>query len=209
LRDFDRSSSAPSAGWFLREGRQEDLSRLVELARGSFHADRLHVDANLPSDKADERFARWVATGLRDGDIVFCYDDAKGRTIGFYHVRVTMPGTVDLSLAAIDRAYQKLGIGLLMYQAVLVECRNRGFAVAETHVTVHNVDVLNLFATVGVSVPQPDAYLSPVQAMKATVYHGSVHLSDAELIDARDACPICLARGERHVLSWIFRTIPT
>lgn len=33
--------------------------------------------------------------------------------------------------------------------------------------------------------------------MKATIYHGSVHLSDAELIDAREACPICLARGER------------
>lgn len=142
-------------GMVLRDARPEDVSRLVELARGSFHADRLHVDANLPSEKADDRFAGWIANGLRDGDMVFCYDDAKGNTIGFYHVRVTTPRTVDLSLAAVDRAYQKLGIGLLMYQAVLVECRKRGFAVAETHLTLQNVDALNLFARLGFQFRNP------------------------------------------------------
>ena len=136
----------PADGMTLRDAREVDVPRLVELARRSFHADRLHVDANLPSDKADERFARWVINGVRDGDMVFCYDDAKGKTIGFYHVRPTASGTVDLSLAAIDHTYQKLGIGLLMYQAVLLECRNRGFSLAKTRVTVHNIDVLNLFA---------------------------------------------------------------
>jgi Sortase and related acyltransferases len=155
LSRFRSVVERPAGGMTLRDAREADMPRLVELARGSFRADRLHVDANLPSDKADERFVRWVINGVRDGDMVFCYDDARGKTIGFYHVRATASGTVDLSLAALDRAYQKLGIGLLMYQAVLLECRNRGFSLAETHVTVHNLDVLNLFARLGFQFRNP------------------------------------------------------
>jgi len=46
-----------------------------------------------------------------------------------------------------------------MYQAVLLECRNRGFSLAETHVTVHNLDVLNLFARLGFQFRNPSLTL--------------------------------------------------
>jgi GNAT superfamily N-acetyltransferase len=152
LEQFRPVIQRVGSGLRLRDAVPADMAGLTELARSAFLTDRLHVDPHLPKSKADERFARWVRRGFDEGDTVFVYEDApRGRTIGFFQVRAIGPDHlgVDLSLAAVDLRYQKSGFGLLMYQAVLEECRSRGYRRAETHITVNNMDVLNLFARLG------------------------------------------------------------
>lgn len=156
LERMQRVAPRVPAGLALREARAEDLPALEAMARGAFHADRFHLDPNLDPARAGERYARWVARGFAAGEPVFVYEDARrGRTIGFFHVRPTAPGTCDLSLAAVEPGARRLGLGSLMYQAVVEACRERGFRAAETHVTVQNLDVLNLFARLGFAFRAP------------------------------------------------------
>jgi ribosomal protein S18 acetylase RimI-like enzyme len=142
----------------LREATEDLRDRLVELSRTAFKADRFHVDPHLSAEKADQRFAEWVQLGMRDGEPVFVLEDtANSRLLGFFHVRPipSQPGAIDLSLAAIDPAYQKLGVGLIMYQMTIMKCRALGYTLAETHVTLSNLDVLNLFMRLGFSIRRP------------------------------------------------------
>ena len=44
-----------------------------------------------------------------------------------------------------DRPFQQSGLGALMYQAVLEECRSSGCQIASTRISINNLDVLNLF----------------------------------------------------------------
>ncbi len=137
-------------GILLRPAVAADLPQIMTIARGAFSVDRLHVDPNLPSEKADQRFAEWVERGFDAGEMVFAYEDQKaGQLIGFYHVRATSPTAIDLSLAAVDRPFQQSGLGALMYQAVLEECRSHGYQFASTRISINNLDVLNLFARLG------------------------------------------------------------
>jgi GNAT superfamily N-acetyltransferase len=139
------------AGLRLRRAAAADLPQLVRIGGAAFRADRFHLDPHLPDDKADARYAGWVARGLRDGDDVFLYEDtASGAVVGFFHTRIAAD-RVDLSLAAIEPAHQRLGIGLLLYQDVLLECRARGCAIAESRIAAGNLGVLNLFVRLGFS----------------------------------------------------------
>lgn len=144
------------AGLRLRPAVEADEPALESLARSAFEADRFHQDPHLPRDRADERFAQWIRRGMAAGDPVFVFEDGR-EIFGFYHVQETPPGSrsVRLSLAAMAAGRRKLGFGALMYQAVLLECRARGFAVAWTHVSAANLDVLNLFARLGFAVRNP------------------------------------------------------
>ena len=140
----------------LRDATADDLPLLCEMAREAFHADRFHLDPHLDTDKAGERYENWVRRGFEAGEPVFVYEDTRRKkTIGFFHVRETEPGVVDLSLAAVDPASRRLGLGSLMYQEVVQACRDRGFRTAITHITVNNTDVFNLFASLGFSFQEP------------------------------------------------------
>ena len=121
-----------------------------------------YAGKDLMSQAADDLTAffgpSWLDRAMQAAEPVFVYEDsAKKNILGFYHLRENAghPKSVYLSLAAIDVAYQKLGFGLLLYQTVLLECRNRGYAAAETHISVNNLDVLNVFARLGCSFRNP------------------------------------------------------
>ena len=140
----------------LRDARAEDLDVLGPMAREAFHADRFHLDPHLSTEAAGARYEAWVRRGFEAGEPVFVFEDTRrSRTIGFFHVRETEPGVVDLSLAAVDPASRRLGLGSLMYQEVVQACRERGFRTAITHITVHNTDVFNLFARLGFAFRDP------------------------------------------------------
>ena len=140
----------------LRDVRPEDLDGLSTIARDAFHADRFHLDPHLDSTAAGARYEAWLRRGVAAGEPVFVFEDTRRkRTIGFFHVRETEPGVVDLSLAAVDPASRRLGLGSLMYQQVVHACRERGYRTAITHITVHNTDVMNLFAQLGFTFRDP------------------------------------------------------
>jgi L-amino acid N-acyltransferase YncA len=142
----------------LRQARPEDLPALVRMAQHAFRKDRFHADPNLSQASADRRFEAWVRRGLQAQDPVFIVE-ARGSSgaLGFFHVREATGAqkTVDLSLAAVDPSYQKTGLGVLLYQMVLLECGTKGFEFAESRVSVANGDVLNLFTRLGFSLRNP------------------------------------------------------
>jgi L-amino acid N-acyltransferase YncA len=142
----------------LRSARPEDLPALVRMAQHAFQKDRFHADPNLSQARADQRFEDWVRRGMQAQEPVFIVQErGSSGTLGFFHVRATTgaPKTVDLSLAALDPSCQKTGLGVLLYQMVLLECGARGFEFAESRVSVANGDVTNLFMRLGFSLRNP------------------------------------------------------
>jgi ribosomal protein S18 acetylase RimI-like enzyme len=140
----------------LRPAGEHDLPAIVELGGNAFRLDRFHLDPYLPSERADERFRQWVRRGFAAGEPVFVYEDVRRPALlGFFHVRAGEQQSVDLSLAAVQPAYRAAGIGVLMYQAVLAECRARGYRSAFTRVSVANLDVLNTFIRLGFTARRP------------------------------------------------------
>ena len=150
LTRFARLVANAPRGWRLRPAGPEDAPLLTALAATSFKADRYHQDPQIDSARADQRYASWVEDGLRRGERIYVYENAeKGDVGGFFHVRATDEKTVDLSLAALSPAHQRIGLGFLLYQEVLLDCQRAGYSVATTRISVANVDVLNLFARLG------------------------------------------------------------
>jgi L-amino acid N-acyltransferase YncA len=142
----------------LRHARPEDLPALVRMAQHAFRKDRFHADPNLSQANADRRFEAWVRRGMQAQDPVFIVEEqGSSGVLGFFHIREATGAqkTVDLSLAAVDPSYHKTGLGVLMYQMVLLECGTKGFKFAESRVSVANGDVLNLFTRLGFSLRNP------------------------------------------------------
>ncbi len=145
-------SASVGRGTLLRRASVEDRARIVAIAGSAFRHDRFHVDSTLSLSLANRRYQNWVERAYTDGEQVFVFvEQRSGKVLGFYHIREILEG-VDLSLAAIDPIYQGAGVGPLMYQAVLEECRQRGYRTAVTHIAVSNLPVANLFFRMGFSI---------------------------------------------------------
>ena len=136
----------------LRPATPDDLESIARIAGAAFRCDRFHLDPSLPVEKADLRYRSWVERGLRDGEPLFVYAGAAGAIRGFFHLRELPEAGVDLALAAVHPSCQGTGIGALMYQAVLEECRRRGYRSASTRIAVNNLPVANLVFRLGFTI---------------------------------------------------------
>ncbi len=143
-------------GFVVRSATPEDLKDIVRIATEGFADDRFHLDPAIPDTGAGTRYRHWVERAAADGDPLFVLDRRDGPdVVGFYHVREIDEATIDLSLAAVDDRYQRLGLGAVMYQEVLRICQDRGYRTAETNISVQNTAVLNLFAALGFAFRSP------------------------------------------------------
>jgi len=128
----------------------DDLPALLEIAKSSFATDRLHLDTNLPPEKADLRYARWIEDGVKSGDHVFVLKDGDlNRVAGFVLAREVKPGVYDMSLAALDKKYHNTGAGLVLYQAMLVASRERGCRLAVAWISINNLNSLKAAERLG------------------------------------------------------------
>ncbi len=143
----------PQAGERLRMAAPADEPRVAEIAVGAFAADRFHLDPNLPPGKADERFRRWVGRSFAAREPIFVLEDLREKQVlGFVQCRDTSPGLMDVTLGAVDRAIQKTGAGVLMYQLLFVELIARGYREAVTRVSLHNLGGIKLTLRLGFTV---------------------------------------------------------
>jgi len=146
-------TAAVGRGAVLRLATPDDLDAILTIAGSAFRDDRFHLDPTLPTEKADQRYRGWVERGFASSEPVYVYEDTrKGTILGFYHIRELPSAIVDLSLAAVHPACQGAGIGALMYQAVLEECRRRGYQTAVTRIAINNLPVANLFFRLGFTI---------------------------------------------------------
>jgi L-amino acid N-acyltransferase YncA len=157
----------------LRPAKEADLPRMITIAGSAFSADRLHIDPNLPSEKADQRYAHWIELGFRAGEPVFVVEDTQNaQVVGFFHMRETAPTTIDLSLAAVDNNHQKTAAGVFMYQATLLECQSKGYRIATTRVSANNINVLNLHLRLGFAIRSAVVTLHWFRPAASGVSHG-------------------------------------
>lgn len=136
-------------GIALRPAREEDRAAVAAIALEAFHSDRYHLEPSVAPERASARMATWVQRAFDAGEPVFVLADAGERTLGFFHVRPDADGDVDLSLAAVAADFRRVGLGPLLYSAVLDECHRRGHRAAHTRIAAQNLDVLNLYAHLG------------------------------------------------------------
>jgi GNAT superfamily N-acetyltransferase len=140
-----------------RPAMASDIPAVAALAGSAFWADRFHLDPHLPKALSDRRYAQWVERGFRDRDSLFVYEQTAAGSedptlLGFYLVRSTPGGEVDLSLAGVDARYRGTGVGALMYEDMLQMCRESGYRMAVTTISATNLDVVNLFLGLGFTV---------------------------------------------------------
>lgn len=156
------------AAWRLEEARPGDRAALERIARQAFRTDRLHLDPSLPPEVADERYAAWVGRALDEGEPVFLLKDREGEPLGFFHVRWTSKESVELSLAAVDPERWRPGAGAVLFERVLLACRERGAAAASARIAVLNTEVMSLYAALGFSFRHPRVTLHRVRTGPGT-----------------------------------------
>jgi L-amino acid N-acyltransferase YncA len=126
---------------------------VAAIAAGAFAADRFHLDSNLPSGKADERFTQWIGRSFAAREPIFVLEDTRsGQVQGFVQCRESGPKTMDVTLGAVDKAIQQTGAGVLMYQLLFIEFLARGYREAITRVSLHNISGIKLTLKLGFTV---------------------------------------------------------
>lgn len=142
--------SALPPGMGLRPAVPADRARLREIALAAFSQDRFHLDPNLDSRRADERFRGWITRSLEAGEEVLAYEDAqRGVIFGFFNYREINPTGIHVGLAAVDREYQATDVVLPMFQAALERCRREGYETAAIRIAGNNTSSLNLAISLG------------------------------------------------------------
>ncbi len=137
----------------LRLAEPADEPRVTDIAAGAFAADRFHLDPNLPSGKADERFRQWVSRSFAAREPIYVLEDMRqGRVLGFVQCRETGLKSMDVTLGAVDRDIQRTGAGVVMYQLLFVEFIARGYREAITRVSLHNIGGIKLTLRLGFAV---------------------------------------------------------
>lgn len=141
---------ATFANMVFRRAEERDLPFVVDIARHAFAADRFHLDPNLPVDRADERYARWVESGFRAGELIYLMQDQRnGRIMTFIHGRPLSATALEMSLGAVVRDSQNSGIGVATYQFMLAECKALKFKTVETVASINNINILKLLLRLG------------------------------------------------------------
>lgn len=129
----------------FRRAAPDDLPAIENIAANAFTADRFHMDPNIPADKADQRYARWVTNSFRAGDQIFVLvANNPAQIVGFIQCRDRANGVVDVCLGAVRRDLQKSGAGVQMYQQLFSDYRARSYRRAITHVSTNNLGGIKL-----------------------------------------------------------------
>lgn len=83
----------------VREARTDDLPRLRQIARESFHDSRFYIDPHFPDERAGDFYATWVERSLVEGwrDNTVIVPVVDGRVRGFATIAIDGPiGRIDL-----------------------------------------------------------------------------------------------------------------
>ncbi len=136
----------------FRPAQAADLPHMRAIARNAFSTDRFHLDPNLPSQQADERYARWVEASLADGDVLFVLEDKPGgRIIGVASAKETLQNAYHITLAVMDKNYHNTGAGVFLFQSITDEGKTRGFKLAIAHISINNPNSLKSAERIGFS----------------------------------------------------------
>ena len=151
LGSFDRVS-APLHRIDVLPATQDDLGQVEDIAYTAFTTGRFLLDGRLDPDLSRRRYGTWVRTSLRSREQSVLKAELAGSLVGFFIVEDTPDRNVYWHLTAVAPQWQGKGIGLSLWQTMLMRHKSEGAVSVATTISGHNLPALNLYARLGFNI---------------------------------------------------------
>ena len=109
------------------------------------------LDWRLDPELSHRRYANWVRTSFADARHIVLKAEVGGDLVGFFIVERRSDGSVYWHLTAISPRWQGRGLGMSVWQTMLLRHRAEGATTVETTISGHNLAAINLYARLGFS----------------------------------------------------------
>jgi Acetyltransferases len=150
LESFERVA-APRHTLQVNEATLDDLAELSEIASTAFTTGRFLLDSRLPPALSNRRYATWVRNSFDEPRQQVLKAEADGDLVGFFIVERRPDASFYWHLTAIAPEWQGKGIGLSLWQTMLIRHREEGATYVETTISGHNLPAINLYGRLGFS----------------------------------------------------------
>lgn len=142
-------------GLIVKLATKDDETEIVDIAGTAFRNERFHVDPRLPPGLGDLRYQNWVRSAIGHAtQRLYALRDG-GLLIGFFVVEYLADGTCYWHLNAIAPSMQGKGYGLRAWRTMITLARQDGCERVRTSIVARNYRVLNLYAQLGFTFPEP------------------------------------------------------
>jgi ribosomal protein S18 acetylase RimI-like enzyme len=149
--DSFEAIAAPRRDLQVAEATPADLAGIEDIAYSAFTTGRFLLDARLAPDLSRRRYATWVRTSFESPGHTILKAEADGDLVGFLIVEHRPDQSVYWHLTAIAPEWQGVGMGMSLWQAMLLRHRAEGASFVETTISGHNLPIINLYARLGFS----------------------------------------------------------
>jgi RimJ/RimL family protein N-acetyltransferase len=133
----------------VSEASKGDLPAIEAIASLAFTTGRFLLDGRLDPALSDRRYANWVRTSFANDGHTVLKAEVGGDLVGFFIVERRSDGGVYWHLTAMAPAWQGQGLGLSVWQTMLLRHRTEGATSVETTISGHNLPAINLYAQLG------------------------------------------------------------
>lgn len=127
----------------------EDGAFLEEMAGTVFGKERFHTDPRLGASLANLRYRLWMRNSLQDERQQVLKFLNEGKLAGFFIVEYLANRTCYWHLTAVAPCKQGHGVGKRIWTTMLLHNRNEGIERVETSISSHNIQVMNLYVSLG------------------------------------------------------------
>jgi RimJ/RimL family protein N-acetyltransferase len=135
----------------VAEASAEDLDAIEAIASSAFTTGRFLLDWRLDPGLSHRRYANWVRTSFATDHHTVLKAEVGADLVGFFIVERREDGEVYWHLTAMAPPWQGKGLGLSVWQAMLLRHRTEGATSIETTISGHNLAAINLYARLGFS----------------------------------------------------------
>lgn len=135
----------------VAEASPGDVGSIEAIASSAFTTGRFLLDQRLDPSLSHRRYANWVRTSFGDPRHTVLKAEVGGDLVGFFVVERRSDGVVYWHLTAMAPQWQGQGLGLSVWQTVLLRHRAEGVTSVETTLSGHNLAAINLYARLGFS----------------------------------------------------------
>ena len=143
--------AAPRHVLQVAEAESGDLDLIEEIAYSAFSTGRFLLDWRLAPELSKRRYSTWVRNSFDAPRQTVLKAEADGQLIGFFIVEHRRDQSVYWHLTAIAPQWQGKGMGMSLWQTMLIRHRTEGVSFVETTISGHNLPIINLYARLGFS----------------------------------------------------------
>ena len=127
----------------------DDLAGIEAIAESAFSTGRINIDPRLGPVLGGARYAGWVRNSFSDPKHRIVKACQHGEIVAFFIYEVREECAVYWHLTAVAPSRQGKGIGVKVWQAMIMHHLREGIARIGTTISAHNFRVINLYARLG------------------------------------------------------------